>query len=212
MIFLEGNIGAGKSTLLKIINKTLYCKVALEPYKKWQSWDESKNILQMFYKNPKRWAYTFETYTLLTRMMEYQSLKKQISNTPSIVERSPYSGRHCFAFNSYKMGFLCKIEWTIYENLCNYLFAKHIAKPKGIIYLRMSPKTCFRRIHLRGRKEEKSISLEYLNQLHQRHDAWLLRIKNIPVLCINENKFNKSNTKMRSVELISNFFKIGKIL
>lgn len=211
MIFLEGNIGAGKSTLLKIINRTLLCKVALEPYKKWHSWNESKNILQMFYKNPKRWAYTFETYTLLTRIMEYQNLKKQISNLLPIVERSPYSGRYCFAFNSLKMGFLCKIEWTIYENLCNYLFAKHITKPKGIIYLRTSPKTCFNRIYLRGRKEEKSISLEYLNQLHDRHDAWLLRIKNIPILCIDENKFDKNKIKKKSVELISNFFKIRRI-
>lgn len=41
------------------------------------------------------------------------------------------------------------------------------------IYLRTDPKQCFSRIKKRGRKEEISISLDYLNGLHQMHEEWL---------------------------------------
>ena len=60
-ISLEGNLAAGKSTLLSVLaEQGLALEVAQEPVAQWQhvSGDED-NILELFYKDPKRWAHTF---------------------------------------------------------------------------------------------------------------------------------------------------------
>ena len=46
------------------------------------------------------------------------------------------------------------------------------------LYLRAPPAICFSRILQRGRPEESEISLAYLTQLHDLHDAWLKDIPN----------------------------------
>ena len=45
--------------------------------------------------------------------------------------------------------------------------------PDGFIYLAASPETCMRRLALRGRDEEGGVSLEYLDNLHSKHEEWL---------------------------------------
>lgn len=43
------------------------------------------------------------------------------------------------------------------------------------VYLRTSPEVVYQRMQARGRKEENSVSLEYLKQIHELHDDWLVR-------------------------------------
>ncbi len=44
-----------------------------------------------------------------------------------------------------------------------------------IFYLRTKPETCYERLNYRGRPEEVStVSLEYLQNLHELHESWLL--------------------------------------
>ena len=71
IISIEGNIGAGKSTFLKILKLNLEkIKIIEEPLIKWQNIEQdgiNYNILDMYYKDPKRWAYTFQTYAFYSR-------------------------------------------------------------------------------------------------------------------------------------------------
>ena len=67
-VVLEGNIGAGKSTMLNIMQKQLGLSVINEPTNKWQHVGQTDNILDLFYKDTKRWAYTFQSYAFLTRV------------------------------------------------------------------------------------------------------------------------------------------------
>lgn len=66
LVSVEGNIGAGKSSVLPLIeqNENLRGEAELhpEPLDKWQrvGEEEGTNILAAFYKNPHRWAYTFQ--------------------------------------------------------------------------------------------------------------------------------------------------------
>lgn len=46
--------------------------------------------------------------------------------------------------------------------------------PDGFIYLRASPDTCHKRMMLRKREEEGGVSLDYLRDLHEKHESWLL--------------------------------------
>ncbi|KAL7056564.1 hypothetical protein AAHC03_020645 [Spirometra sp. Aus1] len=43
-----------------------------------------------------------------------------------------------------------------------------------IVYLRCSPEVCAERIRKRDRRGEQAISMEYLRQLHNFHEKWLL--------------------------------------
>ena len=42
-----------------------------------------------------------------------------------------------------------------------------------IIYLRASPDTCHRRMLMRKRPEEQSVTIDYLRDLHEKHEQWL---------------------------------------
>ncbi len=64
---VEGNIGAGKSTFLKIISQYLDIQIIYEPHQKWQN-VAGHNLLEQFYKDPKRWAYTFQSYAFVSRV------------------------------------------------------------------------------------------------------------------------------------------------
>lgn len=42
------------------------------------------------------------------------------------------------------------------------------------VYLRTTPETVYERMKVRGRSEETSVSLDYLKQLHNLHEDWLI--------------------------------------
>jgi Mrp family chromosome partitioning ATPase len=44
----------------------------------------------------------------------------------------------------------------------------------GFVYLRTTPDTCLSRGQKRGRAEEAGVPLSYLQELHARHEEWLL--------------------------------------
>ena len=57
-------------------------QVVPEPVEKWQnihdaSGGEPSNLLEAFYKNPERYAYTFQNYVFVTRLMQ---VRKPISS------------------------------------------------------------------------------------------------------------------------------------
>jgi len=69
VLSLEGNIGAGKSTLIRLL-KARGLQAVEEPVARWQSVNDGEggpNLLDKFYRDPTRWAFTFQTYAFLTR-------------------------------------------------------------------------------------------------------------------------------------------------
>jgi deoxyadenosine/deoxycytidine kinase len=57
------------------------------------------------------------------------------------------------------------------------------------VYLRSSPELCYERIQRRKRPEESSVSLDYVQKLHESYEHWLLHTKTpAPVLVIDVNK------------------------
>lgn len=214
MFIIEGNIGAGKSTFLKLMAKKLpYLSVSLEPVNNWQKQIYGQSLLTNFYENSQRWAYTFETLTMMNRVQEHVTLQKQ-ADPLTLVERSVYSGHYCFAHNSYAQGFLNAMEWRIYEQWFDWLVQKHCQPPTGFIYLRVDPKISYERIKKRNRHAEKTISLQYLKQIHNRHDSFLIQknnvldtLKKVPVLLLDCNtEFEYDEDKLNQhAESVQNF-------
>jgi deoxyadenosine/deoxycytidine kinase len=196
LIVLEGNIGAGKSTLLKLIKAHLPVSIIPEPTDKWQKTDHEDNLLDMFYKETARWAYTFQSYAFLTRVQSTMAhMKANPDSNLFILERSVYCDRFCFAKNCYENGSMTQLEWNIYKDWFTWLVEYNQAtRPDGFIYLRVDPEVSFQRAKKRNRSEETTLSKEYLQALHNKHEDWLIHqnepcssLKNIPVLTLDCN-------------------------
>ena len=62
---LLGNIGCGKSSVLNKIKGYQDMAVRDEPMDKWENIG-GQNLLKMYYDDPKKWAFVFQTQVLLT--------------------------------------------------------------------------------------------------------------------------------------------------
>ena len=191
MFVIEGNIGAGKSTFLRLVaQKMQTCKTISEPKNDWQQTIYGQSLLTNFYEKSQRWAYTFELLTLICRVQNH--IKEQTDSRPlKIIERSVYSGYYCFAHNSFSQEFMSPAEWELYQEWFAFLVPHQCIPPQGFIYLRVTPEIAYSRIKKRNRHAEKTMSLAYLKQIHQRHETFLIKkegilphLKKVPVLIL----------------------------
>ena len=202
-IIIEGNIGSGKTTFVNYISKNFKdATVNYEPVEKWQSYKDEQNInlLNNFYNDQQRWGYTFQNMAFMTRVKD---LIKPCDTKYKFIERSIYTDRNCFALNCYETGKINKMEWEIYTDWFNWLSNEFDVKPDGYIYLRVKPDICLERINKRNRQEESGIPIEYLENIHIKHDDWLLNEKKIPVLVLDWNCSFDNNIK----DVIESFIK-----
>lgn len=196
-ISIEGNIGAGKSTLLRVLDAWFEqgtIETLPEPVESWKNCN-GQNLLGAFYADPKRYAFAFQSYAFISRMAQVQ-LEPQRAPL-RILERSPLSD-YCFAKNCHTNGIMDDVEWAAYRAWwCFFMHdnsplsllepanplstpgadearvsAFRSLKPGAIVYLRTTPDVCFSRMKIRSRSEEAGVQLEYLQQIHDQHEAW----------------------------------------
>ena len=190
LITLDGNIGAGKSTLLEAIGRELkdVVTVVQEPVGMWMNMKnaEGKSLLELFYSDIPRWAYTFQNCAILTRLLETQKILKSFAageiKTPVIItERSVLTDRHVFAQMLKSQRKLDDLEWQLYMKWFDAFAAE--MPYKGIIHLTTSASTSKTRIGIRQRAGEEGIPMEYLNDLDAAHHSWM-DSADLPVLQI----------------------------
>lgn len=95
---IEGNIGSGKSTLLQLLRAHIpSIVVSPEPIAQWQKVG-NHNILEAYYQDSQRWAYSFQTYALLTRITHIsRMLRRHPNHALLFTERSIAADRAIFA-------------------------------------------------------------------------------------------------------------------
>ena len=165
---LEGNIGAGKSTIMKIISNQFHdVEFVGEPVNQWQNLNGC-NLLNAFYSDPKRWGFSFEFYSMLTKIQAL--LKTADSDKPIIIiERSILSNK-VFMDLSNDLGKLDKMEYAMLINTYNFYLENVYPQIAGIIYLDTPVDECIRRITKRNRGEECTIEKSYLNSIKEKMD------------------------------------------
>ena len=165
---LEGNIGAGKTTILKIIGKNFKdVEFVEEPVKQWQNLG-GMNLLDSFYTDPKRWGFSFEFFSMLTKIKAL--LNAANSDKPIIIiERSILSNK-VFMDISEELGKLDKMEYRMLMNTYDFYIQHVYPQLSGIIYLDTPVEECIRRITKRNRGEECSIEKSYLELLKKKFD------------------------------------------
>lgn len=176
---VEGNISVGKTTFLqRIANETIELRdlveVVPEPIDKWQDvGPDHFNILDAFYAEPQRYAYTFQNYVFVTRVMQERESSGGIKPL-RLMERSVFSDRMVFVRSVHEANWMNEMEISIYDSWFDPVVSCLPGLiPDGFIYLRASPDTCHKRMKLRKRAEEGGVTLDYLQSLHEKHESWL---------------------------------------
>jgi deoxyadenosine/deoxycytidine kinase len=195
IISIEGNIGTGKSTFLENLesninksnpdvgNSILFLK---EPVDIWESIkDESGHtILEKFYKDQRRYAFTFQVMAYISRL---SMLKRAIKENPQckviIIERSLIADKNIFMQMLYDDGQVEKMEFEIYNRWYNEFIDEY--RVDAIIYLDSDPDVCAARINRRNRNGEDGIPLAYLEKCRDYHSRWLVDTRTETVLTSN---------------------------
>jgi deoxyadenosine/deoxycytidine kinase len=205
LISIEGNIGSGKSTLLKNLRlRNPEWSFIDEPVDTWSNIrnDEGNSMLEVFYKDRKRWSYTFQNCALLTRHQYIEAAVKNMrtsvtGNHVFLTERCLDTDFHVFTKMLRAEGSIDKLELDLYLRLLTQL--KSTATPlSAIIHVNTPPLVCAERIKMRSRSGEDSISMDYLTALDQRQTEWIAS-ETLPTLVTDVSDITHAEDFIRSL-------------
>jgi len=173
-VLVEGNIGAGKSLFLDKFSGMRNVQILKEPVEKWRNL-EGVNLLQMMYENPARWSLPFQTYVQLTMLEQHLSWEQPVK----LMERSIFSARYCFVENLRNEKKLADSEYEVLNAWFQYLTSSPDINldVNLIVYLKTSPEVAYERVKKRNRGEENFIPIQYIKDLHEVYEDWLVRRK-----------------------------------
>lgn len=180
IVSLDGLPGAGKSWLLRqldsfisnVSNRKVIC--LQEPVEEWSKLKDSSGntLFSLYYKNQSRYSLAFQLQVLHTRFELFEKTILQNPDAIIITERDIVTDCEVFTKMLYDDGKFQEIEFMLYKRLFNsYLSRLKKMCPVSTyrIWLEVSPAVCMGRIAKRGREEEKTITIEYLEILEQYH-------------------------------------------
>ncbi|HEC91642.1 MAG TPA: deoxynucleoside kinase [Candidatus Atribacteria bacterium] len=171
-IIVSGNIGCGKSSLTDLLSKRL----GWTPY---YEVVESNPYLEDIYKDMKKWSFHLQIFFLSKRFIHHQEI---LNNPASVVQdRSIYEDVDIFAKNLNQQGYMEDRDYENYRELFS-IMTQFLSPPDLIVYLQASVPTLLKRISLRGRDYEKTISEEYLAQLNVLYEKWVEDFNICPIL------------------------------
>jgi len=174
VIAVEGNVGCGKSTFLNLMSALPGVETYPETVDRWQN-VSGLNLLEEMYRDPNRWSTSFQLYTTLTRVQSIYEANTLGSANISLIERSLYSSRYVFVEMLRDSGLMTDGEYSLLDKWFNLLVDRNDPgmTVDHIIYIKSDPAVLGDRIKARGRQEESGLSMEFLTDLHRRHEAWL---------------------------------------
>lgn len=180
LFIIDGNIGSGKSTFLKHLQTVFPDVVTIqEPVDEWFKLknEQGVSLFELFYNDPVRYSYLFQTNILYTRFNKIKTLMEptdENKNKIVVCERSIMTDLNVFVEAARDLGNLSSIEYEVFVNWYNMLVDLSNFRVDGVIYIRCGPDISMERIQKRNRTGESGISFEYLKLLHEKHEQWLM--------------------------------------
>jgi deoxyadenosine/deoxycytidine kinase len=135
----------------------------------------------------KRWSFNLQIYFLNSRFRQILQIRE--SNLDIIQDRTIYEDAFIFAPNLHAMGLMSNRDFENYSSLFN-LMESVTEAPDLLIYLRSSVPNLVKQIQKRGRDYENSISIDYLNKLNERYEAWIETYDKGKLLIINVDELD----------------------
>ena len=143
VIVLAGMIGAGKTKYTEMIANEL----GSLPF--YESVDDNR-ILEMFYKDPKRWAFALQIHFLNTR---FKSIKEALKHQHNVLDRSIYEDA-LFTQINFENGNMSEAEMDTYLSLLDNMMEELDGMPKKapdlLVYLQGPLDIHLQRIKKRG--------------------------------------------------------------
>ncbi|KAL5106644.1 Thymidine kinase 2 mitochondrial [Taenia crassiceps] len=132
------------------------------------NWDINE---ESFYDNPCRWNTPFRAQLLVTLANQHSAPR---TSKVCLIERSIYSNRYVFTEVNRQNGVITDGDCEVIDEYFKWSCQLPIFKLDLIVYLRSPPEICEKRIRIRQRKGEDSMSIEFLREVHRLHEEWLL--------------------------------------
>ncbi len=192
VIVIDGVVGAGKSTLAQKISD----KLGIPIYEELQN-QTTLNLLEEFYKDKKRWAFTLQIHFLNER---FKMIKEIHKNGGGILDRSIFGDR-IFASMLNEDGYMTDDELSTYSTLLDNML-EHSKNPSLLVYIDCDLETAMSRIRKRGREMEQSVDEVYWKRLNQKYKDWYESYDISDKFSINANSYHPDNIK--DIEEISN--------
>ncbi|CAI8021259.1 Deoxyadenosine kinase [Geodia barretti] len=167
-VSISGLIGAGKTTLATKLAEKMNLPVFYEPV--------IDNVyLDDFYKNPARYGFPLQVFLLNRRFQQHQQIIWQ--GRGGVQDRTIYEDS-VFAKVLRDSGMMEEREYQTYRSLFSNM-SNFMKKPNLIVHLDVSPEESKRRIEMRSRECESTISLDYLRNLHAAYEEFIKDISRI---------------------------------
>ncbi|CZQ81431.1 Deoxyadenosine/deoxycytidine kinase [Trichococcus flocculiformis] len=187
---MAGMIGAGKSTYTEMISRRLGTEAFFESV-------DYNPILDKFYDNPQKWAFSLQIYFLNTR---FRSIKAALTDDNNVLDRSIYEDA-LFTRVNHLQGNISQEEMDIYNDLLANMMEELEGMPKKapdlLIYLDGSFETILDHIRKRGREfeqiEDDSELLSYYELLFKNYEQWYQEYDQSPKIKINIDSFDIVN-------------------
>lgn len=187
---MAGMIGAGKSTYTEMISRRLGTEAFFESV-------DYNPILDKFYDNPQKWAFSLQIYFLNTR---FRSIKAALTDDNNVLDRSIYEDA-LFTRVNHLQGNISQEEMDIYNDLLANMMEELEGMPKKapdlLIYLDGSFETILDHIRKRGREfeqiEDDSELLAYYELLFKNYEQWYQEYDQSPKIKINIDSFDIVN-------------------
>jgi deoxyadenosine/deoxycytidine kinase len=171
-LWIEGLIAAGKSRLTSQLEKALGFRAFPEPV-------ADKGYLELFYADPKRWAFSLQVEMLRRRWEIHRlaMLECRCGNVAGCLLDRGMPGDRVFAWLHYQAGNIHKLEWETYEALyAEFMSIPHL-QPTMLVYLDVQPEVALERIQGRARPGEEVIGVGYLTELTGAYHRLLAEIE-----------------------------------
>ncbi|HEX5351662.1 MAG TPA: deoxynucleoside kinase [Trichococcus sp.] len=200
MLVMAGMIGAGKSTYTEMISRRLGTEAFFES-------DDYNPILDKFYDNPQKWAFSLQIYFLNTR---FRSIKAALTDDNNVLDRSIYEDA-LFTRVNHLQGNISQEEMDIYNDLLANMMEELEGMPKKapdlLIYLDGSFETILDHIRKRGREfeqiEDDSELLAYYELLFKNYEQWYQEYDQSPKIKINIDTFDIVNNSGDEEQVIA---------
>lgn len=187
---MAGMIGAGKSTYTEMISKRLGTEAFFESV-------DYNPILDKFYDNPQKWAFSLQIYFLNTR---FRSIKAALTDDNNVLDRSIYEDA-LFTRVNHLQGNISKEEMDIYNDLLANMMEELAGMPRKapdlLIYLDGSFEKILEHIRKRGREfeqiEDDPELLAYYELLYNNYEQWYQEYDQSAKIKIDINKFDIVN-------------------
>jgi deoxyadenosine/deoxycytidine kinase len=199
-IGVVGNYATGKTTLISELSNDLGWTSLVE------SPESEATIVERFYDNPQRWAFTnqvdfFNSYVQRT----LEAINQQSEGV--LQERTLLEINGVFNEALRERGYLSKSEYDILQSLYRSIDQIINLTPDLVIYLHCDVNLIIDRIDDRGRNREKDIGEQYIRTLNRLYDDWARNLDRCPVIKIDSSEcnFHEQSDRDQIVQQIRTF-------